>query len=206
MREQKGETEDGGPLAPVTQRPSASKRPKEFKFKICLIGDPAVGKTSLIRRFVYNVFSDEYLTTIGTKVSKKEIAVPFEGEQARVKLLIWDIMGQKEFHNLHSLYFQDASGAIVVSDMTRKETLENIANWVSALYDVTLHIPIVLVTNKSDLEEGREVTDDDLMEVAEAFLAPYYFSSAKTGDNVERIFRALVRAILRYSQNKGRGE
>ncbi|MCX6658706.1 MAG: GTP-binding protein, partial [Euryarchaeota archaeon] len=98
-----------------------------MKVKVCFIGDAGVGKTSLIKRYVLDVFDDRYIATIGTKVTKKIVDV--DG-QAKVMMLVWDIMGQKGFRELlREAYFFGAHGAIAVCDLTNKETLEELRYW-----------------------------------------------------------------------------
>ena len=109
--------------------------PDEYKMKICLLGDGAVGKTSLIKKYVYDKFEDKYLLTLGTKTTRKKIELPLKGGgHVELTLMIWDIMGQKEFERLHATFFQGSKGAIVVTDFTRKSTLEGVDNWIESFY------------------------------------------------------------------------
>ena len=98
-----------------SSRVSSVTKQKEYKVKVCLVGEKAVGKTSLIRRYVLNMFDDGYITTIGTKVSKKEVMV---NDTIKVTMLIWDILGQDEFQFLHATYYQGSAGALIVCDGT----------------------------------------------------------------------------------------
>ena len=95
----------------------------EITQKICLLGDFSVGKTSLIRRFVENKFSDEYLSTIGVKISRKSVDVKIETKEHRVNLLVWDLEGKTKFKAITPSYLKGASGAIVVGDLTRSDTI-----------------------------------------------------------------------------------
>ena len=130
-----------------------------MKVKVCFIGDAGVGKTSLIKRFVLDVFDDRYIATIGTKVTKKIVDV--EGDQTKVMMLVWDIMGQKGFRELlREAYFFGAHGAIAVCDLTNKETLEELRYWIKALTDVAGDVPIVFAGNKVSVKRdpGRSLS------------------------------------------------
>lgn len=167
-----------------------------MKVKVCFIGDAGVGKTSLIKRFVLDVFDDRYIATIGTKVTKKIVDVQGSKGQAKVMMLIWDIMGQKGFRELlREAYFFGAHGAIAVCDMTNKETVEELRYWIKALTDVAGDVPIVFAGNKSDLENERVVKEPDLKELASKYRAEAFLTSAKTGQNVEQAFKTLALAM-----------
>jgi small GTP-binding protein len=167
-----------------------------MKVKVCFIGDAGVGKTSLIKRFVLDVFDDRYIATIGTKVTKKIVDVQGPQGQAKVMMLVWDIMGQKGFRELlREAYFFGAHGAVAVCDMTNKETVEELRYWIKALTDVAGDVPIVFAGNKADLENERVVKDQDMKELASKYKAECYLTSAKTGQNVEAAFKTLALAI-----------
>src|SRR6266536_64204 len=113
---------------------------KRMKVKVCLVGEAAVGKTSLIRRFVLDNFDDKYIQTLGTKVSKKELtsAVPDSSGELKIDMTIWDIMGQKGFRELlKEAYFYGARGILAVCDVTRRKTLDDLDDWIEGVYSVT---------------------------------------------------------------------
>lgn len=174
---------------------------RSTKRKICLIGEGGVGKTSLIKRYVFDQFSDGYLITIGTKVTKKELLIkhPITQEDTSVTMLIWDIMGQKGFREiLRDAYFYGAQGAIAVCDVTRKDTLEELEGWIQSLFDVSENVPIVFIGNKVDLVEKAELTFNDVKEFASNYEDPTVFlSSAKSGINVNLAFRTLAEKMVR---------
>ncbi|MFQ5910048.1 MAG: Rab family GTPase, partial [Thermoplasmata archaeon] len=122
---------------------------RRLKSKVCLVGEKAVGKTSLIKRYVLNTFDDRYITTIGTKVSKKELEL--EGKDIRVQLdmTIWDIMGEKGFRELlKDAYFYGADGVLAVADLTRKKSLADLDDWIDSTIKEAGKIPVIIAVNK----------------------------------------------------------
>jgi small GTP-binding protein len=164
---------------------------KKVKSKICLIGEKAVGKTSLIRRYVTNMFDDRYITTVGTKVSKKELMIrkPEHGIDVQIDMTIWDIMGEKGFRELlKDAYFYGANGILGVADITREKTLDDLDDWIDSTMKVAGKIPLLIAINKTDLEEAAHVGDKEVSQLAKAFNCPFVYTSAKTSDNVEDAF------------------
>ena len=173
-----------------------------MKTKICLVGGVAVGKTSLIRRFVLEDFDDKYIQTLGTKVSKKEITVPDADGAVRVDMTIWDIMGQKGFRELlKEAYFYGAKGIMAVCDITRRDTLHDLDDWIEGVYSVTGRIPIQFLANKIDLKSQAVVREPELVQATRAYDAPFLWTSAKTGENVEAAFQGLAQRVV----SEGRG-
>ncbi len=166
---------------------------KRISKKICLLGDPAVGKTSLIHKYVYDAFDDKYLGTIGAKITKKTNIVEFPegGKSVEVNLMIWDIAGQKMLGNVHQTYFKGAKGAMVVADVTRRETFVNVVNWISELFKVTPGIPVLILANKHDLLEQGTISEGEIDAMMGKLGISYLFTSAKSGLNVENAFRSL---------------
>jgi small GTP-binding protein len=168
-------------------------------FKVCLLGDGAVGKTCLIRRFVDNTFSDKYLPTIGTKTSRKSIIVekPELDKIFSIDLIIWDIMGQISFRKLlHTAYFRGAKGALMVCDITRRETLDRLDEWLNSLYSEWKPVPSVIIANKNDLRSHREFGIEEIEGYASAYDSPCLISSAKSCENVEKAFHVLAEKIV----------
>jgi small GTP-binding protein len=163
---------------------------RQFVKKICLLGDGGVGKTSLIRRYVLDIFDDQYIQTFGAKVSKKVL----ELEDVGLTLMIWDVLGQKTQKALHSTYYSGANGALLVCDMTRPETLSNLRDWAVDLREVSGDIPIIVAGNKSDLE--MRVDRLDLERLAGELGATAILTSALTGENVQEAFEKLGRRIM----------
>ena len=168
------------------------------KMKICAVGEEAVGKTSLTHRFVADVFPGEYIRTIGTLISKRtlEFGRP-DGEPVVVDAVIWDIMGSLGFMQLlRDAYFHKANGVFAVLDLTRRDTLEGLHAWMRGVYNVVGSLPVVILANKADLDEEREVSQAEVATLGETYEAPYYLTSARTGDGVAQGFEALVRRAL----------
>ena len=173
---------------------------QKMKVKICLVGEGAVGKTCLIRRFIQDQFDDRYISTLGAKVSKKEIKVTGPNGGADIDMTIWDIMGEKGFRELlKEAYFHGAQGVLAVCDVTRKETLKDLDEWVAAVVKVTGNVPIAFLANKSDLKDQTNITEADVRKAAESYKAPYLYTSAKTGLNVEAAFAKLAQMIASQS-------
>jgi small GTP-binding protein len=170
------------------QRPA----PKQLIQKICLLGDPGVGKTSLIRRYVYDFFDDRYLITLGAKITKKVLHI---GADIELTLMIWDIAGETDLKRVQRVYLQGTKGALLVCDVTRKATLENLSDWVAVLEDIAGEVPLVFLANKYDLKERVTFTEEDFAALARGFTAKYLFTSAKTGENVEDAFVSLGMAL-----------
>jgi len=161
--------------------------------KVSLLGDFGVGKTSLIRRFVEDRFEDKYLTTIGVKISRKTIARPY----GSLNLLIWDLAGSTGFDSFtNPSYMQGTSGAVVVCDTTRRETLTIVAEYARQARIINPRIHLVFVCNKVDLVDERVISDGELREVSSTFGdGTYFLTSAKTGENVENVFISLAEKV-----------
>ncbi|MFN8474055.1 MAG: Rab family GTPase [Anaerolineae bacterium] len=163
--------------------------------KVCLLGDFAVGKTSLVRRFVYNAFDDKYLATIGVKVSRKTVVLPDEDGLVELSLLLWDLAGSEEFSAVRATYLRGAAGAILVCDLTRSETLTALAAYVEDIRRVAPRARFVVAANKSDLPDPR-LLPSQVEAFAESLETACYLTSAKTGYQVEDAFRHLGRLLL----------
>ena len=158
--------------------------------KICLIGAGAVGKTSLVARFVKSMFSEKYHTTLGVKIDKKVVAT----DHGEVTLMIWDLAGEDEFVSVELDYLRGAAGYLLVADGTRRATLD----WALAMQQRTLErigpVPFLLLANKADLENAWEITSPDLNELG-ARGWQVLRTSAKSGAGVESAFTSLAGAL-----------
>jgi len=164
--------------------------------KVCLLGEFAVGKTSLVRRFVYNRFDDKYLSTIGVKVSRKTVAVADDGDVTELTMMLWDLAGSEEFSQVRASYLRGTAGAVLVCDLTRAETLEKLDAYVSDLHSVSPKAQLMLAANKQDLVDQHQLSEAQVSAAAERFAIPYYLTSAKEGENVESLFRHLARVLV----------
>jgi small GTP-binding protein len=162
----------------------------KYIIKLCLLGDGAVGKTSLVRRFVFDVFDDKYIQSFGTKVSKKSITV----NDSTMDLMVWDILGQRTQEALHAAYYKGAAGALAVCDFTRPETMRSLKVWVGNFRSVVGDMPIILLGNKSDL--SKAFTLDELRSFGSSIRCDVFETSAKTGLNVDAAFAAMGRKLL----------
>lgn len=168
----------------------------KIKSKVCLLGDSGVGKTSLIRRFVHDMFDDHYISTIGTKISKKELKLDFQEKTIDMDMTVWDIMGHRGFRQLlQEAYFYGAQGVLAVCDMTREQTLNDLDDWIDSVFKSIERIPVIIVANKSDLKDDAQFSDKELAASAEGFGSSYVYASAKTGENVELAFTKLAKSI-----------
>jgi small GTP-binding protein len=179
--------------------PTSGAQPRKVKSKVCLIGEKAVGKTSLIRRYVTNMFDDRYITTVGTKVSKKDLLIrkPEHGFDVQIDMTIWDIMGEKGFRELlKDAYFYGANGILGVADITREKTLDDLDDWIDSTMKVAGKIPLLIAINKTDLEESVQIGDKEILQLSKAFNCPFIYTSAKEGNNVEDAFYQLGEMTL----------
>jgi small GTP-binding protein len=171
---------------------------KHYKRKVLLIGDGAVGKTSLIRKFVTDKFDDKYIATIGTKVTKKELELKGPGQNIFLTMMIWDVLGQKGYTSIQAASFKGADGVILVSDLTRSETLKSLEEyWIPNIGDNLTKLHYVFAANKSDLKDQAQFTIDDVKMVASRYDSEAYSCSAKSGDNVEDMFTSLGKMLIK---------
>jgi small GTP-binding protein len=164
--------------------------------KICLIGDFGVGKTSLISRFVDRQFSDQYLSTVGVKISRKMIDLENAGTQTVLQLLIWDIEGSTKFKAIAPSYLQGAKGAIVVADVTRPETLDHVSEHVERFISLNPQGVFIIALNKSDLIDTDQL--DALLKHSQNYqpsVLSIYPTSAKTGSHVDQLFQTLAQNL-----------
>ncbi len=168
---------------------------KDITKKMCVIGDGGVGKTSLIRRFVIDKFDDKYITTIGTKTSRKTMIIKENGTKLNLTLIIWDILGQRNFTRINKTAYRGANGAFIVLDLSRRATLYSFESWLISLHNVAGDIPITLLANKNDLK--AEFGEDEIETLVKDYGFPYYLTSAKTGKNVNEAFYSLGQMMLK---------
>jgi len=180
-------------------------RKEKLKAKVCMVGDNSVGKTSLIRRYVFDQFEDKYLATVGAKVTKKKANVPFPelGVEYEIAMIIYDIMGAKEFRKLlREAYFFGAHGLIAVCDLTSGDTFDNLEDWILNAFNVTGHVPVELLGNKADLKDELVVSESEIKNLGRDYGGPHKLTSAKTGDNVELAFDDIAELLAKRNIRK----
>ena len=164
---------------------------KELIKKVCIFGDPAVGKTSLIRRFVIGKFEDKYLSTLGTVITKKSVVTT--DREHNIRMIIWDISGQSEFRRVHRAGFKNAAGGFAVYDITRPETAENLNSWINNFKAAAGEdVPIIILANKFDLVRQTSPGTPSINDLIKLYNLPVIITSAKTNHNIEFVFRSLA--------------
>ncbi len=166
-------------------------------YKICLLGEFAVGKTSVVRRFVYNEFQENYQATIGVHIVQKTVALPapWAGE---ITLVIWDLAGGTPFSPVSASYYRGSAGALLVADLTRPTTLERLRDYSRAFRDVMPQAPQVILLNKADLIPDEEDIQAQVSRLTTEHASPVFVTSALTGLNVEKAFLTLATHIVEH--------
>ena len=166
----------------------------DYILKYIIIGDAAVGKSNLLLRYVFNIFKPEYQLTIGVEFGEKNI----KHNNKNYQLQLWDTAGQEQFRSITRAYFKNAVCALVVYDITNKSSFENIKQWIE---DCMNYMPkrgfIVLVGNKCDLEENREVSTEEGQQLADLYGILFFETSAKTEYNVKEVFNESSQEIAK---------
>jgi Ras-related protein Rab-5C len=170
---------------------------KRYIKKLGIVGDSSVGKTSMIRRFVVDVFDDRYVATIGAKVTKRDMEYRSPDRTVYLTLMLWDILGQKDYKKIRAQSMNGAHGMIITADMTRPETVKSAEEfWFKEVRSALGNVPIVLVGNKMDMSEEDSSARDALTAFGEKIETPVLFCSAKTGDNVGEAFRKIGEMMI----------
>ena len=171
----------------------------EMIFKIIIVGNSSTGKTKIIDRYLKNIFEDNSIATLGFQMTKKE----FQIEQDKITVQIWDTAGQEKYASLTSSYYKSAKGALVVYDITDKESFNKIEKLVDDLKNGgDKNIYIILLGNKIDLEDRRVITKEEGENLAQKLNLGFGEVSAKTGDGIEEAFQKLINEVYRISKNE----
>ena len=167
--------------------------------QILLIGDSSVGKTSLIQRYANGIFKEEYLATVGLDYYTKQEMI----NNLTVLVKLWDTAGQERFKALTPNYFRNAEGVVLAYDVTNSESFENLKFWINSiksnLGEKNIFIPIIIIGNKIDMEDMRDITKEDASKFAKENNYKYFETSAKTGEGVDEAIRDLVNQVLANS-------
>ncbi len=176
-----------------------SEEGKSYVFKIVVVGDGAVGKTSLIKQYTEGNFVKDYIKTIGAQFSKYIDKI----EDASVKLFFWDIAGQSEFSFMRPTFYKSAKAVILVYSLIEEQSFNNIKNWYEDIKKFCGTIPIVLFGNKLDLVDEKKLDDSKIENLKKDInLIKYYKTSAKTGENVFSAFRSIIKTLYNSVNKK----
>jgi small GTP-binding protein len=165
---------------------------KKYVFKLVVLGDEMVGKTSIIFRYTERRFLGDYKPTIGIDFSAKIVEIG----KYNVDLIIWDLGGQEKYRILRKHYLEGARGCIIVYDVTRKKTFENIDNWYNDVKHNCGNIPCILVGNKADMENARQITNEQGVKKAQQLGVKFTESSAKDGMKIDDIFKDITKMMI----------
>jgi small GTP-binding protein len=179
---------------------SGNNKEMDSVYKIIVIGDPAVGKTSLILRFTDNAFRQTYLPTIGTNLSDKVLKLGNEN----IELVFWDIAGQSKFSKARKNFYKGAQGIIIVFDLTSHETFKNVKAWHDDVTSVLGSVPCYVIGNKLDMSEKRAVDDEEISNLAQELSCGVFLTSALTGEHVEESFRDLALRAGEALEHRGK--
>ena len=170
------------------------------KIQLIMIGESGVGKTSLIRRYTNNIFNSTHLETIGIEFYNREERI----NDQIIQIKIWDTAGQEIFHSLTKNFYRKADGIIIVYDITNRESFEKVQHWIKSVYDNSdtyKEIQMILVGNKIDLEENREVTKEEGIKLGKYFEIDFFEASAKNEEGVRDFMIKIIGDILSNKVN-----
>lgn len=172
--------------------------PTQYNFKVVLLGEGCVGKTSIVLRYVEDKFNPQHISTLQASFLTKKVTLE---NDSKVQLNIWDTAGQERFHALGPIYYRGSHAAILVYDITDQDSFQKVKNWVKELKRMLgSEIILAIAGNKIDLEEQRTVMEEEALSYAESVGAHYFETSAKTNDNVEEVFVELTRLMVQHAQ------
>jgi len=179
---------------------SKGKNDVAFLFKVIVVGDAATGKTAVTMRWATGTFSESYRMTIGVDFAVKIV----EADGKKVKLSVWDTAGQERFSHIRPMYFRGARGGFIVFDVTNRKSFENVSLWLEEVQKHCENIPLLLIGNKIDLEDQREVSSEEGEALAKKLGLPFFETSAKTGELVTKCFTMLAKEMVDEAE-KGHG-
>ncbi|HUY01081.1 MAG TPA: Rab family GTPase [Candidatus Deferrimicrobium sp.] len=164
---------------------------KTFHYKIIVVGDGGVGKTTLILKYTEKRFRESYISTIGVQWTVKE--VNYEGKE--IKLIIWDVGGQEIYKKIRTNFYEEGNAAIIVFDLTDPGSFDHVETWMKEVQTFCGAIPFILLGNKLDLIEQRKVEREEVQTFIQKYNIPYFETSAKTGENVVDLFNNIIKTI-----------
>ncbi|XP_017156517.1 ras-related protein Rab-21 [Drosophila miranda] len=167
-----------------------------LNFKAVLLGEGCVGKTSLVLRYMEDKFNPQHLSTLQASFVTKKVTLP---DERRAQLNIWDTAGQERFHALGPIYYRGSDGALLVYDITDQDSFQKVKSWVRELKQMRgTEISLIIVGNKTDLEEQRAIGYEDARQYAQTVGAQYLEASAKENEGVAEIFELLTQLMLEH--------
>lgn len=177
----------------------SEKKIKRKVIRITMLGDSAVGKTSLISKFLNQNFDENYLTTIGKDKLEKKVVMKDGNE---IKLIIWDTAGQERFHSIATSTIKGSHGIILTFDLTKKSSFNSLESWLNDIKENSNEVPVVIFGNKCDLFENYEVENEEAKKFAKEHNLQYFETSAKQNVNVQEGFNSIAEiAYEKYSGN-----
>jgi small GTP-binding protein len=171
---------------------------RHFLFKILIAGDASVGKTSLLRRYVNDMFDESSIMTVGVDFFLKKVEINDDNKKTiAFSFQLWDLGGQERFRHLMPSYVMGARAALLLIDLTKEPNMNSILEWVNIIRMHDINLPIILVGTKMDLEDCIAVDDTAALAIKETFkMIDYFKTSAKTGYNVAEVFTQLAKQLL----------
>ena len=174
------------------------KESYDLLFKLILIGDSCVGKSNILLKYLKNEFDPNSRATVGVEFGTKNIII----NNKKIKIQIWDTAGQERYRSITSAYYKGAKGALIVYDITRKCTFDNIDKWISDLkLNGDKNICIVILGNKSDLDDKREVSKGEGIKKSEMYKTAFLETSALNGDNIGKAFDEIIDQIIQNNKS-----
>ena len=174
----------------------------DYIFKLILIGNSCVGKSSIIQRYIQKTFNDEYTCTIGVDFFMKTLDI----NDNLIKLQLWDTAGTEKFKSITTGYYRGANAAFVVFDLTSRISFDSVSEWIQNYYNYSnpnSEKNVVLIGNKSDLKENREISDEEINKFAINNNIKYFETSAKNGNNIEECFYYIAEKLMKDMKEKG---
>ena len=169
--------------------------------QLLIIGDSCVGKTSLLTRYTTGTFKEEYIATVGIDYYTKNETI----NDKIISIKLWDTVGQERYKALTQNFFKNAEGVMVVYDITKVESFDNLKFWINSIKqnmeNKNIIIPVIIIGNKVDMEDMREISNENAENFAKENNYKYFETSAKTGEGIDNAVRELVNQVLNHNNN-----